>query len=111
MEKARALGGDPLSLPRSLGYCYAATGRANEAQQLIEHLKANVAKGLSLATSIAFIYQGLGDKEQVFAWLDRAGPNPFETDPVRELKYQPYSDEVTADPRYAALLKKHSLDK
>ncbi|MGA2863077.1 MAG: adenylate/guanylate cyclase domain-containing protein [Verrucomicrobiota bacterium] len=107
LEKARALGGRPLST--LLAYCYGATGRTNEARQEIERLKANAAKGLSVSTGIAFVYQGLGDKEQVFAWLERAAESGHER--VQRLKYEPLWDDVTADPRYAALLKKHGLDK
>ena len=106
LKKARELGGNPPYISGWLGHCFASTGRTNEAQQLIEHLKAS---GVPVATAIAFIYQGLGEKEQVFTWLDRAAPNPLER--VRALKYDPLEDDVTTDPRYPALLKKHGLDK
>jgi tetratricopeptide (TPR) repeat protein len=100
VEKGRALASDDPEWPGLLGYCYAAMGRANDAQQQIERLKANFAKGITVATTIALVYQGLGDKEQVFARLERAASNPY--DEVLFLKYTPIWDEVTADPRYAA---------
>ena len=109
LEKARKLDSARIDTRALLGHCYAAMGRTNEAWQLIEELKAKAAKGLPIACSIALVYKGLRDKEQVFAWLGRAAPNPVEG--VRMLKYDPMWDDVTADPRYAALLKKHGLDK
>jgi TolB-like protein/Flp pilus assembly protein TadD len=109
LEKARKLESARIDTRAFLGHCYGAIGRTNEARQLIEELKTSAAKGLSVATYIALVYKGLGDKEQVFAWLERAAPNPVEG--VRMLKYDPMWDDVTADPRYAALLKKHGLDK
>ena len=109
LEKGRAMASDDPEWPGLLGYCYAAMGRANDAQQILENLKANAAKGITVATTIAFVYLGLGEKEQMFAWLERAASDPY--DGVLLLKYNPIWDEVTADPRYAALLKKFGLDK
>ena len=48
-------------------------------------------------------------QDAVEIWLERAAPNPLEY--VRGLKNDPLWDDVTTDPRYAALLKKHGLDK
>jgi hypothetical protein len=50
----------------------------------------------------------LEDKEQVFVWLNRAATNAFEGVPM--LRFDPLWDKVTADPRYAALLKNSGLN-
>lgn len=109
LEKAHKLERARIDNRAFLGHCYGAMGRTNEAMQAIEELKTVAAKGIPVATYIALVYKGLGDKEQVFAWLERAAPDP--NTGVRTLKYDPMWDEVTADPRYSALLEKHGLDK
>jgi TolB-like protein/class 3 adenylate cyclase/Flp pilus assembly protein TadD len=109
LEKARALDSTRPDTPFLLGHCYGAVGRTNEARQVVEDLKAKATQGLPVAAATAFVYKGLGDREQVFAWLERAASNPVEG--VRMLKFDPMWDDVTADPRFATLLKKRGLDK
>ena len=109
LERARALGDTSPEVSAHLGHCYAATGRINAAQQLLEELKTSAAKGFVVAAFVAFLYEGLGDKEQAFAWLERAATNPHER--VQTFQYWPIWDGVTSDPRYAALLNKYGLDK
>ena len=102
----RSLASDDPDLPTLFAYCNAATGRTNEALEQIEQLKVESAKGKTVAGNIALIYQGLGDKEQAWAWLERGASNPKEAIPA--LAFSPLWDESTSDPRFAALLKQHS---
>jgi serine/threonine protein kinase/Flp pilus assembly protein TadD len=108
LKRAQALGNNSRWVSSGLGYSYAASGRTNEAQQQIEDLKANAAKGHSVSTFIALVYQALGDQEQVYAWLERAALDPLER--VQLLQHNPLWDDLKTDPRYAALLKRHGLD-
>ena len=56
----------------------------------------------------ALIYMGLGDKDQTFAWLDKAYA---ERDwRLRELKSYPLYDSLRSDPRFTQLLKQLHLE-
>ena len=56
----------------ALGHAYAVAGRRVEAQRAIDGLKVAAKRRYISPYSIAVIYAGLGDKEQAFAWLNRA---------------------------------------
>lgn len=91
-----------------LGFCYGKAGRTSDALQVLNQLKASAAEGRAATHLVALVYQGLGDANEVFAWLDRAASNPLEG--VHRLKFHPLWDEVTADLRYTTLLKQHGLE-
>ena len=92
----------------NLGHAYALSGNRAEAQKIIEHLKE-----LSLHTyvapyNLAAIYTGLGDRDQAFAWLDRAYADRsgflafyFKTDA--------HMDSLRSDPRFAELIHRVGL--
>ena len=108
-EKNQALAGNSPRATSCLGFCYAVTGRTEDARQMLEQLKATAAKGVLANTEIACVYLGLGDKEEMFASLERAAQHRVEK--LQYLQYDPVWDDVTADSRYAALLKKYGLNK
>ncbi len=56
----------------NLGHAYALSGKRAEAQKIIDHLKQLSAHSYVAPYNIAAIYAGLGEKDQAFAWLDRA---------------------------------------
>jgi len=60
-----------------------------------------------LPLGIAWIYIGLGDKDQAFVWLDKS----FEdrSDGMREIKTNPIYDPLRSDPRFTDLLKRMRL--
>ena len=107
LEKVRSLASDDPDLLTLFGYCYAATGRTNEALERIEQLKAEAAKGRTAAADIALIYQGLGDKDQAWAWLEKGASDPKEG--IIAYAFNPLWDESTSDPRFAALIKKNGV--
>jgi len=55
-----------------MGYCYAMSGRREEALHEIEILKERSASGYVSPVSFAAIYSGLGDQEQALQYLERA---------------------------------------
>jgi serine/threonine protein kinase/Flp pilus assembly protein TadD len=55
-----------------LGHAYALSGKRAEAQKILEYLKELSAHSYVAPYNVAVIYAGLGEKDQVFAWLDRA---------------------------------------
>jgi eukaryotic-like serine/threonine-protein kinase len=55
-----------------LGHAYAMSGNKAEAQKVLDHLKEMSAHSYVSPYAVAVIYAGLGEKDQVFAWLERA---------------------------------------
>ena len=108
-EIVRQHAGDSFYGLSGLGYAYARAGRTNEARQILEQLKNFSTSGSSVFGDISLVYEGLGDLDNAFIWLDRAA-QAREVDP-RALKSEPLSADLAKDPRYAALLKKYGLDK
>ena len=57
--------------------------------------------------NFALIYAGLGDKDQAFAWLDKAYEEHSQQ--LSLLKSNPLFDSLRSDPRYTELLRKVNL--
>ncbi len=55
-----------------LGHAYAVSGKKAEALKIIEELKDLSARSYVPPYNIAVVYAGLGEKDQAFAWLERA---------------------------------------
>jgi serine/threonine protein kinase/tetratricopeptide (TPR) repeat protein len=56
----------------SLGHAYAVSGKRDEAQKVIDHLKELSAHSYVAPYDFAIIYAGLGEKDEAFTWLNRA---------------------------------------
>jgi serine/threonine protein kinase/tetratricopeptide (TPR) repeat protein len=56
----------------SLGHAYAVSGKREEAQKVIDHLKELSVHEYVAPYNFAVIYAGLGDKDEAFVWLNRA---------------------------------------
>jgi tetratricopeptide (TPR) repeat protein len=91
----------PFSL---MGYLLARAGRFEEANEVLASLEATAAQRYVPPYALALVQAGLGDREQVFAWLERAYA-------VRDVhliylpvdaKWDPYRD----DPRFRVLLER-----
>ncbi|OGP61356.1 MAG: hypothetical protein A2V67_16335 [Deltaproteobacteria bacterium RBG_13_61_14] len=108
--RAAELSGMPKDLNPYLASCYALMGKQEEARKIlnkiIEYSKGNYIPSVA----IAWIFSALGEKEQVFAWLEKAfrERDPFLLMFVKTLHI---FDPVRSDPRYAALLRKIGLEK
>ena len=61
------------------------------------------------AYDIALIHLGLGEKDQAFAWLERAYEERCPT--LEFLKVEPSLDPLRSDPRFADLLRRMNLAK
>lgn len=106
-QKAIPLSGNSPDEPASLAYTYALSGRKQEAQQIINNLKQRSEQGYVSPTVIAFIYGGLGDKDQAFAWLDKAANGRDFI--LVFLKVDPTFDPLRFDPRFTELLQRVGL--
>lgn len=102
---------DPLVLG-ALAHAYARVGRREEALKLVGELKRVderlEAKGRSIP-KFAFIwaYAGLGDKEQAFAWLEKAYQE--RRDRVFLLNVDPLLDPLRSDPRFQDFVRRVGL--
>jgi TolB-like protein/DNA-binding winged helix-turn-helix (wHTH) protein/Flp pilus assembly protein TadD len=102
-KKAIALtGGSEWSIPKAgLGHVYAVSGKKSEARTLLYELKQHPAHEYMPATSVALIYAGLGEKDQAFAWLDKAfEQRAFQ---LQWIKLDPRWDSLRSDPRFEVL--------
>jgi eukaryotic-like serine/threonine-protein kinase len=91
-----------------LGYVYAKAGKRNEAIDILNHLLEFSRKGSALSVQIAYVYAGLGDKEQAFAWLEKGYHE--RNAQLGYLKIDPIWNSLRSDSRYTALLKRMGLD-
>lgn len=99
-EKARGTPG----VESALGYVYGVSGRMSEARKQLAGLRARGRREFVPASYVALLYAGMGDKDQAFAWLDKA----FEerSGYLMEIHLDPMFDPLRSDPRFAALLKR-----
>jgi len=105
LQAAHEIDGKDLKVLADLGYAYAITGDKNGALRVVAELKRSPA---SIALYlIAEIYAGLGDKNQAFAWLDKAYEERFPF--LCDFKVTPQFDDLRSDPRYAQLAQRMNL--
>jgi tetratricopeptide (TPR) repeat protein len=90
-----------------LGYAFAVAGKRDEAQKVLDGLAQLSKRKYVSPHSIAVIYAGLGEKDQMFHWLEQAYQerNPF----MSQLKMDPVFDSVRSDRRFADLMRRVGL--
>ena len=101
-QKFRELGGPHAT--GHLGNIYARQGRIGDAQAIVNQLKQEVEKSGIGRYEIAFIYAGLGDKNNAFEWLERSFDSRDKG--LTYLKIDPCLDPLRADPRFDDLVKR-----
>jgi len=106
-QKAVALSPGNMISRALLGEVLANLGQRQEALQILEELAAASKQRYIAAQSFAIVYIGLGDKDQAFAWLDKA----YEERANRRayLKFEPTWDPIRPDPRFDELLRRIGL--
>ncbi|MEK6323860.1 MAG: protein kinase [Acidobacteriota bacterium] len=107
LQKGVELSGRAGQFLADLGYCYAVMGKQAEALQILRELKERHARHEAIGMNLAQVYAGFGDRDQVFAWLEkdfqqRSGVLPYITWWVN-------FDDLRSDPRYADLLRRMGL--
>jgi tetratricopeptide (TPR) repeat protein len=83
------------------GHVYARLGRRSEADALIKELEKRYSDKSADGRDLAVVYAGLDDKDQAFAWLDKA----FAEHSVflAFLKLEPLLEPLQSDPRWKDL--------
>jgi serine/threonine-protein kinase len=107
LKKLRPSTAIPVIYTGFLGYAYAMSGQRVEARRVRADLEERSKREYVSPTAVALICIGLGDKEQAFAWLDRA----YAERDVWFLHLQSFSpfDSLRSDPRFTRLLKQMHL--
>jgi predicted Zn-dependent protease len=104
-QEAIRLGDDSPSLQVFLGEAFAKSGEREKAQTILEQLKTS--KDYVSPAELAVLYASLGDREQAFAFLEKA----FVARDV-QLQYlgvDPSFDPLRSDPRFQDLLQRVGL--
>jgi pentatricopeptide repeat protein len=70
-ERAAAISADPITLGY-LGHAYARAGRLDRAISLLDELHARIERGYVPAKSFISLHAGLGDRDRVIEWLEKA---------------------------------------
>jgi tetratricopeptide (TPR) repeat protein len=88
--------------PGALGYALAASGRRREAERMLADLTGRARREYVTPINFAWIEIGLGNREEAFAWLQKAC-----TTHVPEfvnVKVDPIYDPLRLDPRFQSLV-------
>jgi TolB-like protein/Flp pilus assembly protein TadD len=108
LEKAAAVSNRSPGVIGVLIRAYAQAGRRADALRLLGELKRRKQAGYVPAAAFVNAYLGLGDNDQVFAWLERAYQEKSYM--LLFVKVHPYFDPVRDDPRFVELVHRIGLD-
>jgi DNA-binding winged helix-turn-helix (wHTH) protein/TolB-like protein/lipoprotein NlpI len=86
------------------GYTLGVMGRAGEARAVLEEMDNLSKRRFVTAYGKALVYAGLGDKEQAFAWLEKAFAERSHW--LVWLRLDPRWKSLRGDPRFAALIER-----
>ncbi len=103
IEKAKAMEPSPISIGL-LGYAYARSGRKDEARQLLAELKEQSKRRYVASYWIAMIYGGLDEKDEAFAWLEKAYQERSFW--LCWIKMDPMVDSLRSDARFTDLMRR-----
>jgi serine/threonine-protein kinase len=101
LEKAKTMEPTPL-LIGTLGYAYAKVGRKDEARKLLAELKEQSKRRYVASYWIAMIYVGLDEKDEAFAWLEKAYQERSWF--LVWIKMDPHVDSLRSDSRFTDLM-------
>jgi len=90
-----------------LGHAYAVAGRRSEALAMLEGLRHLSETRYVSPYSVALVHAGLGDRDQAFAWLDKAFAE--RSDYMPYLMLEPMLDGLRSDQRFVALVERVGL--
>jgi TolB-like protein/Tfp pilus assembly protein PilF len=90
----------------TLAYLHARLGDRSQALRMLDELRARSEQRYLSAVSFAFVYAGLGEKDQAFAWLEKAYQ---ERSLSPQIKVDTILDPLRSDPRFSDLLRRIGL--
>jgi TolB-like protein/DNA-binding winged helix-turn-helix (wHTH) protein/Tfp pilus assembly protein PilF len=105
LQKAVRLSGDSPICIADLARAYVASGKMNEAVNLLSDLKNSPNAGFANAPQIAMIYASMGDNDQAMHWLERAFEERFNPSILLRSGFDP----LRSDPRFEELMRRIGL--
>jgi TolB-like protein/DNA-binding winged helix-turn-helix (wHTH) protein/Tfp pilus assembly protein PilF len=90
-----------------LGWVYALMNDRTNAEKIIRRLRQNARERPDLALEIAIIYSALDEKDEAFAWLEKAYQN--RDGGLMLVNTYWYFEQIRSDPRYAQFVRKIGL--
>jgi TolB-like protein/Flp pilus assembly protein TadD len=107
LEKSVQMSGRTKRAVGLLGCAYGLAGERSAAEPILQELKDRLAKQESTSLNIAEVYLGMGDRDQMFYWLQndaiqRGGD-------VARITWYPHFESVRDDPRFADLVRSMGL--
>jgi len=96
------------NLLTDLGRAYAVAGRKEDAQKVLDKLKAFSKEVYVAPKSVSTIYADLGEKDKAFEWLEKAYQDRSLAVGY-SLRAYPGFDPLRSDPRFADLLRRMNL--
>lgn len=105
-EKTRKIDNSPMVIA-SLAHVKAQAGDRAAAESLLAELRQRSKREYVSPFAYVLVYQGLGDKDQTFFWLERSYES--RTIFLITLKVDPIFESLRDDPRYADLLSRLNL--
>ena len=107
IQEAARLAGRSSRMVARLGHAYAIAGKKQEALEALHELN-GMSEGQYVSPyEVAIIYAGLGEKELVFEWLERAYEERSSW--LTFLKVEPSFDELRSDTRFVNLVRRVGL--
>lgn len=103
LEKAKAMEPTPLAIG-ALGYAYAKSGRKDAARKLLADLKEQSKRRYVASYWIAMIYVGFDEKDEAFAWLEKAYQERSWF--LVWIKMDPQVDSLRSDSRFIDLMRR-----
>lgn len=91
----------------ALGHAYAVAGKRAEARKVIVELEKLAKQKYVSPYFFAVIYAGLGERDQTFAWLEKAFQERHQL--MTLIGAEPLFDSVRSDPRFAELVRRVGL--
>jgi serine/threonine protein kinase/Flp pilus assembly protein TadD len=109
LQKAVELSAGNTGALAVLGYAYAVAGERGKAEHVLQELT-NLTKHRYISPmDIAYVEIGLGNKDQAFAWMEKAYQERSRS--LVALKVDPLLDPLRSDPRFQNLLRRMHLSK
>ena len=106
-KKGEASSPDAGAFDALLSYAYARAGRKTEAVEILQRMHGTFATRYVPPTDFAWVYTGLGDKEQAFHWLETAFAQ--RDTHLEHIKVDPIWDPLRSDPRFTDLVRRVGL--
>ncbi len=108
LQKAASGSGQSPGVIGGLVRAYAKAGQRTEALRVLNELKRRQKTGYVPAAAFVDAYLALGERDQAFAWFERAYQE--QAGFLQWLKVHPFFDPVRDDPRFKDLLHRVGLD-